>query len=196
MEYINKIELQGRVGSIRARVINDTPMQYFSLATEYMSQQNDMTTCEITWHNVVAWDKAEVRKGDKVRVLGRMRQCNYVGSDGKNIIYYEVLASEVEVIAHEDEQTEADIRRTDVRKAMNSLMYLRMTESRLNAKLSEIFGKEITVEKGLYEEDWGGDDYFTFSVDDEVVGGYFDIYHIKTNKGNTFYITEVNIYFE
>lgn len=98
MEYINKIELQGKVGVVRTRVVNDTPVQCFSLATEYIFQLEDGTSCcEVTWHNVVAWDKTEVVKGDFVRVLGRMKQCRYTGTDGTDRIHYEVVATEVNV---------------------------------------------------------------------------------------------------
>lgn len=193
MEYINKIELQGRVGSVRARVIDDTHAQFFSVATEYAYQMDNGAQCyEVTWHNVVAWDKTEVVKGDMVRVSGRMRQCRYTGTDGMDRSSHEVVATEVEVIAHEDE----DARRAEVRKALNDLYHQRLTESLLNENLSAIFGKKITVEQGLYDEDWTGDDYFTFSVDDEEVGGYFDIYYLKMNRDEYFYITEVDIYFE
>lgn len=197
MEYINKIELQGKVGAVRARVVNDIPVQCFSLATEYfLTLEDGASCCEVCWHNVVAWDKTEVVKGDKVRVLGRMKQCQYCGTDGANRNYYEVVATEVEVIAHEDKPTQADAKRAEVRKALNDLVCQRMTEDRLNGKLSTIFGKEITVEQGQYDDDWKGDDYYTFNVDDEEIGGYFDIYYLKMNKTTCFYITEVNIYFE
>jgi hypothetical protein len=53
------------------------------------------------------------------------------------------------------------------------------------------------VEQGLYDDDWIGDDYFTFSVDTDEIGGYFDIYYIRMPRRKELcYITEVNYYFE
>lgn len=83
-----------------------------------------------------------------------------------------------------------------VAKALLKLLHRRMTEQELNAKLTDIFRREIAIEQGQYDEDWQGDDYYTFSVDDAYIGGYFDIYYIKMNKQDYFYITEVNYYFE
>ena len=83
-----------------------------------------------------------------------------------------------------------------VAKSLLQLLHRRMTEQELNAKLTHIFGREIAVEQGPYDEDWQGDDYYTFSVDDAYIGGYFDIYYIKMNKQDYFYITEVDYYFE
>jgi hypothetical protein len=71
-----------------------------------------------------------------------------------------------------------------------------MTKGELNEYLSKIFDQRIGVEQGQYDEDWQGDDYFTFNVSDAEVGGFFDIYYIKMNKQDYFYITEVNVYFE
>lgn len=79
---------------------------------------------------------------------------------------------------------------------LTELLHQRMTEQELNVKLTDIFGREIAVEQGQYDEDWQGDDYYTFSVDDAYIGGYFDIYYIKMNKQDNFYITEVNYLFE
>ena len=87
-------------------------------------------------------------------------------------------------------------KRKDVRTQLMGLECERMTEQQLNDRLSEIFNQRIEVEQGLYDEDWQGDDYYTFCVDDEEIGGYFDIYYLKMNRQDYFYITEICIYFE
>lgn len=88
-------------------------------------------------------------------------------------------------------------RQFQVRTNIERLVHHRLTEKELNADLSRIFGRTIEVEQGQYDDDWQGDDYYTFSVDDEEIGGYFDLYYISMpNKPNYFYITEVNAYFE
>ena len=85
----------------------------------------------------------------------------------------------------------------EVSDNLERLVHHRMTEQDLNKKLSEIFGSQIEVEKGLYDEDWQGDDYYTFCVDNEEIGGYFDIYYISMpHRPELFYITEVIYCFE
>lgn len=99
MESINRIELQGIVGAVRSNVVQDIPVQSFSVCTEYMAKLDDgAARCEITWHNVVAWDKAEVLKGDAVRVVGRLRSNRYTRADGTESIYYDIVAAEVEIL--------------------------------------------------------------------------------------------------
>lgn len=99
MEYINKIELQGIVGATRSNVIGTSSVQNFSLMTEYMFEKSDKSiVCEATWHSVVAWNSQAVNKGDKVRVVGRLRQQKYTAADGTERVYYEVVASELKVI--------------------------------------------------------------------------------------------------
>ena len=99
MDYINKIELQGVVGATRSNVIGTSSVQNFSLMTEYMFEKSDKSVvCEATWHNIVAWNSKAVNKGDKVRVVGRLRQMKYTAADGTERVYYEVLASLVTTI--------------------------------------------------------------------------------------------------
>lgn len=67
----------------------------------------------------------------------------------------------------------------------------------MNEKLTRLFGKAVEVEEGQYDEDWHGDDYFTFAVDDDELGGYFDIYYIQMpRRPDLFFITEVCVCFE
>ena len=99
MEHINRIELQGAVGTVRANEVNGHTVQNFSLYTQYISQRADGTCVgEGTWHNITAWDKVQVNKGDSVRVVGRVRQMKYTGTDGLDKIFNEVVASEVNII--------------------------------------------------------------------------------------------------
>lgn len=88
-------------------------------------------------------------------------------------------------------------RQREVRKALEDLCSHRLTTRELNEELSRIFGKTIEVEEGLYDEGWQGDDYFTFSVDDDEIGGYFDLYYFQMpRRPDRFFISEVNAYFE
>lgn len=105
MEHLNRIELQGVVGTIRLNTIQGMQVANFSLATDYLSKNNaGATICETCWHNVCAWegenicDLSQIEKGSKVRVVGRMRSSRYTGADGCEKTFYEVLASEVSTI--------------------------------------------------------------------------------------------------
>lgn len=98
MEYINRIELQGEVGTVRLCKAAGTHVVNFSLAT------NTNPLCETTWHNVVAWDGKDVCKlssivkGAKVHVVGRIRNTRYTAADGTERVFTEVVASEVSLI--------------------------------------------------------------------------------------------------
>ena len=88
-------------------------------------------------------------------------------------------------------------RQRELSKALENLCSYRLTKEELNDKLTRLFGKAVEVEEGQYDEDWQGDDYFTFAVDDDELGGYFDLYYIQMpRRPELFFITEVCVYFE
>lgn len=106
MEYINRIELQGEVGTVRLCEVAGTHVVNFSLATELVVRKaiNTNPLCETTWHNVVAWNGKDVCKlssivkGAKVHVVGRIRNTRYTAADGTERVFTEVVASEVSLI--------------------------------------------------------------------------------------------------
>lgn len=88
-------------------------------------------------------------------------------------------------------------RQRELSKALEDLCSYRLTKEELNEKLTRLFGKAVEVEEGQYDEDWQGDDYFTFAVDDDELGGYFDLYYIQMpRRPELFFITEVCVCFE
>ena len=102
MEYINSIELQGRVGTIRTNVVGDTKVANFSLATEYLYKSREgAAISETTWHNVVAWanrqmpDLGEITVGTPLHLTGRLRTNRYTSADGTEKMFYEVLAYKI-----------------------------------------------------------------------------------------------------
>lgn len=99
MEYINRIEIQGLVGCVRECTCQGMAIQNFSLSTDYIKVKGGSAIRETTWHQIVAWELAKVKKGDCVRVVGRLRTQRYTAVDGTERIFYEVVASEVEVIS-------------------------------------------------------------------------------------------------
>ena len=106
MESINRIELQGYVGTVRTNEHNNSKVANFSLATEllYKSREGNAIS-ETTWHNIVAWsdkenmpDFSRIVKGTPLHVTGRLRINRYTSSDGIEKQFYEVLASRIRII--------------------------------------------------------------------------------------------------
>jgi single-stranded DNA-binding protein len=101
MEYINRIELQGEIGAIRVQEVGDLYVANFSLVTEFVHKCNIVETC---WHNIVAWetsmlfDPSLLKKGDQVRVVGRLRTTKYTSASGEEKMFYEVVASSVTTV--------------------------------------------------------------------------------------------------
>lgn len=99
MDYINKIELQGSVGCVRTNHVQGMTVQNFSLYTEHLNRLKDGSIIrEGTWHNVVAWEKTQVGEGDVVKVIGRLRQQIYTSANGAERIYYEAIASKIDIV--------------------------------------------------------------------------------------------------
>lgn len=105
MEYINKVELQGRVGAIRMNNISGIKVINFSLATDVLYRNSSgSSVAETAWHQVVVWqrvtkvDVESVKKGDMVRVTGRLRTTSYCSTTGESRVMVEVLATSLEMV--------------------------------------------------------------------------------------------------
>ncbi len=109
MEHINRIELKGRVGTVRSNTHNDNRVANFTLVTEfyYKTRSGDVLS-ETTWFNVVAWEGKDIQdidriaKGTAVHVTGRMRTDKYTNADGVEKQFYEVLASKLKIVENEE----------------------------------------------------------------------------------------------
>ena len=102
IEHINRIELQGHIGTVRINEHNGSKVTNFTLATEIMYKSRDgVAMSETTWHNVVAWDSIQmpdldkIAKGVPVNVIGRLRTNRYTSAEGVEKVYYEVLANKI-----------------------------------------------------------------------------------------------------
>ena len=109
MEHINRIELKGRVGTVRSNTHNDSRVVNFSMVTDFLYRnRNGEPISEATWFNIVAWEGKEVReldkveKGASVHLSGRIRTTKYTNSEGVEKQFYEVLATKLRVINEED----------------------------------------------------------------------------------------------
>ena len=109
MEHINRIELKGRVGTVRSNTHNDSRVVNFSMVTDFLYRnRNGEPISEATWFNIVAWEGKDVReldkveKGASVHLTGRIRTTKYTNSEGVEKQFYEVLATKLRVINEED----------------------------------------------------------------------------------------------
>ena len=108
MEHINRIELQGRIGTVRTNEYNGSRVANFSVATEFLYKSKDGTAInELTWHNIVMWEGKETPRveniavGLPVYVSGRMRTSKYTTSEGVEKHFYEILAYKVRILGDE-----------------------------------------------------------------------------------------------
>ena len=101
---INRVELQGRVGTVRIQSVGGCSVASLSLMTDEVFTASDGTVlCETTWHHVTAWEGKEVcldglERGSLVHVDGRIRNSMYTASDGTERGYMEVMASSLKVL--------------------------------------------------------------------------------------------------
>ena len=110
MEHINRIELKGRVGTVRSNTHNENKVVNFTLVTEFFfKNRNGEPMSETTWFNVVAWDGKDINdldrieKGVAVHISGRMRTTKYTNAEGIEKQFYEVLATKLKVVEDEME---------------------------------------------------------------------------------------------
>ena len=108
MEHINKIEIQGRIGTVRSNVINDRKVVNFSVATDHLYKGKDaLGISETTWHNIVAWENKDMPEFDKIQkvvpvnVCGRLRTSKYTSADGTDKTFYEIYANRIKILNEE-----------------------------------------------------------------------------------------------
>lgn len=104
MNSLNSMLLEGNV--VRDPVLKETPkgtpVCTFSIASNRYYKQDDTTEKETSFFEVETWGKlAETcgkscRKGRGVRIVGRMKQDRWVGSDGKNYSRVKIIGEHVE----------------------------------------------------------------------------------------------------
>lgn len=103
MEYLNKVILQGVVGSVNYSKVADKFRIIFSLCTEYAYKENGNAFIDVTWHRCVLIDSIiDIQKGDKLRVEGRLKQTRYVDSSGIERSFMDVIVNNYYKIVNED----------------------------------------------------------------------------------------------
>ena len=104
MHNLNSLIIEGNV--VRDPVIKATPrgtqLCLFSIASNRFFKQDDQTTQETSFFDVETWSRlAELcqencTKGRGVRVVGRLKQDRWVGTDGKHYSKIKVVAEHIE----------------------------------------------------------------------------------------------------
>ena len=104
MHNLNSLIIEGNV--VRDPVVKatpkGTPLCMFSIASNRFFKQEDQTTQETSFFDVETWARlAELcgencTKGRGVRVVGRLKQDRWVGTDGKHYSKIKVVAEHIE----------------------------------------------------------------------------------------------------
>ncbi|CEM61262.1 single-stranded DNA-binding protein [Treponema phagedenis] len=104
MSSLNSLIIEGNV--VRDPVVKTSPkgtaICNFSIAANRYYRTNDKTSQETSYFDIETWAKlAELCgencvKGCGVRVVGRLKQDRWVGTDGKNYSKIKVIAEHVE----------------------------------------------------------------------------------------------------
>lgn len=99
-EYVNKVELRGRIGSVRAD--ERMGIARFTLATNRVYKDADNTpVIETTWHTVCVRDAivgfALLEKGRAVHLTGFLRNHMYTDLNNNETTSVEIVATKCEV---------------------------------------------------------------------------------------------------
>lgn len=94
-QCINRVELQGTVGSSRITVLSGRTIIYFSLMTEQVAG----SVLETTWHHCSAieteCETGIFKKGTPLHVEGRIKYTQYTDINGNDKTIAEIVATEV-----------------------------------------------------------------------------------------------------
>lgn len=106
-QTLNRVELIGRIGTDPRILYTEDKQKYvrLSVATnEILRNASGELREETTWHRVTAWEGRDVpnldtlKKGARVRIVGRIRQSSYE-KDGQQKYFYEIVAGTLEELA-------------------------------------------------------------------------------------------------
>ena len=101
-QYINRVELQGIVGTSKVISIGDKKVVRFSLATNYVYKDKEgYPVIETTWHACSVWaerkaDLTMYRQGAPLHIEGRIRNIRYTDASGCERTTLEVVATKIE----------------------------------------------------------------------------------------------------
>ena len=98
MKSLNSLIIEGNM--VREPVLkttpNGTPLCTFSIASNRNYKKDDSFVQETSYFDIETWSNQNGSKGRGVRVVGRIKQDRWVGTDGKNYSKVKVIAEHVE----------------------------------------------------------------------------------------------------
>lgn len=100
MNYINTVELRGKIGSIKEFPINNDKIYNFSLCTLLTYSDGSSNVVNTTWHSIKVLSKnvtGELKIGKTAHVKGTLENVRYVDSEGLERVYTNINADKVEV---------------------------------------------------------------------------------------------------
>lgn len=104
MEFLNKIELRGVVGSVHISQVGDTKVVRFTVMTEYYYRDKaGGAVVDCTWFNCTAWadttpGAVDIEKGNFVDLSGRVRSFSFRNSAGDNVYGWEIVVKNLNII--------------------------------------------------------------------------------------------------
>ena len=110
MEHLNRIEVRGVVGTIRLQTVDGKKVARITLVTNraYRGREGE-PIIESTWHNISAWESRDItgleniQRGDKLWIVGRVRNQHYTGSDGVERNSSDITASKLQFIPRDEQ---------------------------------------------------------------------------------------------
>lgn len=109
MEQINKVELQGLIGTVKVQQVGERKVARITVATSYAyNDKSGGAVIDTQWHNVNAWEGKYItcidnlRKGAKVHVFGRLRYNKFTGTDGLDHFSTEIQALRLNIVDDDD----------------------------------------------------------------------------------------------
>ena len=103
-DSINRVELQGRAGTVRISPAVGSIAANFSLMTEQpVFSEEGRKLVETSWHSILAIEGGDVfleglSRGSLVHLTGRMRTVRYTAADGTERTFTEVVADSLRVL--------------------------------------------------------------------------------------------------
>lgn len=103
-KFINRVELQGQVGTVRFSPGGNSLIANFSVMVEHeLTSREGRPVIECTWLNVTAIEGRDVRldrlaRGSFVHLTGRLRNSKYTDACGMERTFTEIITSSLEVI--------------------------------------------------------------------------------------------------
>ena len=92
MEHLSKIELIGRVGTVREFIVGNERLLRFSVGVNTMFEGAGAST---TWFSCAYWGNCTIEKGQEIHLEGRMAGQSYTDQEGRDRQYLEVKVNRI-----------------------------------------------------------------------------------------------------